>query len=172
MRITRVVLICVVAGCQTAQQETTPAPGSGAAGATSYTRGTPDTLRSDTSRGARNEPSQSGDVTLTLDLTSYAPGATVTMRLRNQTRDTLGFNQCSSRVVERQEGSNWVAHPEPGRMCTMELRLLMPNETSPATTDLPQDLRGGTYRIVVTFSRQSSANPGTVRAISPNFTVR
>lgn len=167
MRIAQVWIAAIcAAACQTAQQD----GGLPAAGSTSYARGTPDTMYSDTTRGARN-PSRSGDVTLTVDLTSYAPGGTVAMRIRNHTSDTLGFNQCSSRVVERQEGTRWVAHPEPGRMCTMQLQLLMPNDTTTATTDLPQDIRGGTYRIVLSLSRQSAANPGTVRAASPSFRV-
>ena len=62
------------------------------------------------------------------------------------------------------------ATPGTGTMCTMELRLLMPNETQTATTDLPRDLPRGTYRIVLSLSRQSASNPGTVRAISPTFT--
>ncbi len=56
-------------------------------------------------------------------------------------------------------------------MCTMELRLLMPNQTVTNTTDLPADLRSGTYRMVLVLSRQSTSNPGTVRAVSPTFTV-
>lgn len=169
MRISQICLAGVlVAACQAAQQDGTRAP---ASGATSFTRGTPDTMHSDTTRGPRNEPTQSGGVALTVDLTSYSPGGTVAMRLRNQTSDTLGFNQCSSRVVERQDGIRWVAHPEPGRMCTMQLQLLMPNDTTTATTDLPQDISSGTYRIALSLSRQSAANPGTVRAVSPPFRV-
>lgn len=165
--VTAVILCLLAAACQTAQQEGAPGVGS-----TSFTRGRPDTFRSDTTRGAANNPSRSETgATLTLDLTSYSPGATVTMRIRSQTSDTLGFNQCSSRVVERQEGGSWVAHPEPGRMCTMQLQLLMPNDTTTATTDLPQDVRGGTYRIVLSLSRQSASSPGTVRAVSPSFRV-
>ena len=169
MRVAHIVLLCgIAAGCQTTQQEGTTS----GTGSTTYTRGTPDTLRADTTLGPRTTPSSSDAVTFTVDLTSYSPGATAAMRIRSHTRDTLGFNQCSSRVVERQEGSGWVAHPEPGRMCTMQLQLLMPNDTATATTDLPQDLRAGTHRIVLGFSRQSSVNPGTVRAASPAFTVR
>ena len=37
----------------------------------------------------------------------------------------------------------------------------MPNDTTVATTDLPRDIRPGTYRIVLSLSRQSAANPGT-----------
>lgn len=171
MRLRHFVLGSVIcAGCQTGQQDGVPAPGTGA-GATSYTRGSPDTVRSDTTHGTRDTTARTEGARLTLDLTRYSPGATVTMRIRSETSDTLGFNQCSSRVVERQDGSRWVAHPEPGRMCTMQLQLLMPNETTVATTDLPQDIRAGTYRIVLTLSRQSASNPGTVRAVSPSFRV-
>lgn len=169
MRLSQICLTAILAAaCQTAQQDGNPGPVSGS---TSFTRGTPDTMHSDTSRGARAEPTPSGGVTLTVDLTTYAPGGTVAMRLRNQTSDTLGFNQCSSRVVERQEGSRWVAHPEPGRMCTMQLQLLLPNDTTTATTDLPQDIGSGTYRIALSLSRQSARNPGTIRAVSPAFRV-
>ena len=169
MRLAHFVVLCTIAAaCQRAQQDGTPTPGMGA---TSYTRGSPDTMRSDTTLGARAEPSQPGAATLTLDLTTYSPGATVTMRIRSQTRDTLGFNQCSTRVVERQEGTSWIAHAEPGRMCTMQLQLLLPNESTTATTDLPQDLRSGMYRIVLTLTRQSSTNAGAVRAVSPTFRV-
>lgn len=169
MRIAHIVLVCIAASaCQSTQQEGTPAPG---VGATSYVQGTPDTVRSDTTVGARNEPSQPSGVTLTLDLTSYPPGGTVAMRIRNNTGDELGFNQCSSRTVERQEGTSWIPHAEPGRMCTMQLQIVMPNDTTTATTDLPHDLRVGSYRIVLMLSRQSASNPGTVRAISPTFRV-
>ena len=111
-----------------------------------------------------------GSTTLTLDRASYAAGATATMRITSQTRDTLGFNQCSSRSIERQEGSGWVPVPEPQRMCTMELRLLMPNETQTANTDLPATLSAGTYRMVLRLGRQSTQG-GEVRAVSAPFRV-
>lgn len=168
MRTITVALLCVsVASCQSAQTDGTATPG---AGSTGYARGTPDTT-SDTTRISADVPSQPGGATLTLDRTSYSAGATVTMRISSQTSDTLGYNPCSNRIVERQEGSGWVAHPEPDRMCTMELRLLMPNQTVSNATDLPANLRRGTYRMVLTLSRQSTANQGTVRAVSPIFTV-
>lgn len=168
MRTLGTALFCIfVVGCQPAQTDGAPTPG---AGTTSYARGTPDTT-SDTMRISGDVPSRPGGATVTLDRAAYSPGATATMRITSQTSDTLGYNQCSSRIIERQDGTNWVTHPEPGRMCTMELRLLMPSETQTATTDLPADLRPGTYRIVLSLSRQSASNPGTVRAVSPTFRV-
>jgi hypothetical protein len=156
-------------GCQPAD---TPevAPGS-AVGSTATVPGSPAIVRTDTTpAGAGSQSTPTGGATLTLDRASYRPGATVNMRIASQTRDTLGFNQCSSRVVERQEGTRWVPHPEPDRMCTMELRLLMPNETQTATTDLPATVTAGTYRMVLTLSRQSTT-PGEVRAVSAPFRV-
>ena len=95
------------------------------------------------------------------------------MRIVSQTSDTLGFNQCSSRSVERQDGSRWVPFPEPDRMCTMELRMLMPNETQSVTTDLPATLSAGTYRMVLTLGRQTARpmqrGEGTVTAVSAPF---
>ena len=169
MRIAHIVMVCILgAGCQPTRTDDTATP---PAGTTTYTRGAPDTARSDTTRTGGTAATPSGAVTLTLDRTSYPAGATVTMRVASQTRDTLGYNQCSSRTVERQQGATWIVHPEPERICTMELRLLMPNETQTATTDLPANLRGGTYRIVLLLSRQSASNPGSVRAVSGNFAV-
>ena len=146
--------MAVAVACQTAQRPDEP-PGT-AAGSTTLTR-------IDTTPA-------SGGVTLTLDRASYAPGAPVTMRITSQTRDTLGFNQCSSRTIERQEGNGWVPVREPQRMCTMELRLLMPNETQTATTDLPATLSAGTYRMVLRLGRQSTQG-GEVRAVSTPFRV-
>jgi hypothetical protein len=112
------------------------------------------------------------DVSLTLDRTSYTAGATATMRIRNSTNDTFGFNACSSRTIERQNGSSWTPHSEPDRMCTMELRLLQPKETQSAATDLPSNLTPGTYRMVLTLSLQGrEATGGGVRAVSPTFRI-
>ena len=164
--------VAISMACQPAPQRDVGSPTAGA-GTTTYTRGNPSVTRSETTR-VRGEPASQtgGGATLTLDRTSYAAGATVTMRITSQTRDTLGYNQCSSRVVERQDGERWVAHPEPDRMCTMELRLLMPGESQTATTDLPANLRSGTYRIVLSLSPQSAAaTRAGVRAVSPAFRV-
>lgn len=161
-------LLCVVVGCRTGSQDSTP---SGSTAGTT-TAGGPTVTRPDTARPVADStpPAVSGDVSVTLDRASYTAGATVTMTIRNRGRDTLGYNQCSSRVVERQQGSAWVGIAEPDRMCTMELRMLMPNETQNATTDIPATLTAGSYRLVITFSRQSAAG-GSVRAFSPTFRV-
>ena len=165
--LTTFLLACQSAPPDSAASGSTP-------GTTTTTRGTPTVTRSDTTRtggGATAPGSASGGVTLTLDRASYARDATVTMRLASQSRDTLGYNPCANRVVERQDGDRWEAYAELERMCTMELRLLMPGETQTATTDLPGNVRAGTHRIVLTLQPQSSAGGAAVRAISPTFRV-
>jgi hypothetical protein len=170
----RHLLFLAAVACQSAQTDGAET----AAGTTTVARGAPTVTRSDTTRvSGGTTQAASDEVRLTLDRTSYSPGNTVTMRITSRSRDTLGYNQCSSRSVERQDGTNWVTHPESDRMCTMELRLLMPNETQSATTDLPATLPAGTYRLVLTLGRQGSTragepgSTGSVRAVSPSFRV-
>jgi hypothetical protein len=173
MRICAAVALLTLAGCKPppAQQDSTPAPGS-----TTYTRGTP-TVRSETTHAVDTSATRQSEVTVTLDRGSYAPGATATVRVVSRSSDTLGYNQCSSRLIQRSESGTWVTHPEPGRMCTMELRLLRPGEMQTFTTDLPPNLTPATYRLVLALSRQRSAPPGasgdgSVQAASAPFTVR
>jgi hypothetical protein len=117
------------------------------------------------------QQSDSG-VSLTLDKTEYAPGAAAVMTLSSQRSDTLGYNPCSSRSVERDMGGSWVVHPEPNRMCTMELRMLNPGQSQAVPTTLPADLTAGTYRIVMLFQPQGgSSQAAPVRAASAPFTV-
>lgn len=130
-----------------------------------------------TAGGTPPQGSQNADATLTLDRSTYSSGARVVMRVTNRTKDTLGYNQCSSRSIERDRDGSWMAYPEEGRICTMELRLLYPNETQTANTSLPANMPAGTYRIMVILGRQRAApagapsNWGTVRAASPSFRV-
>jgi len=124
----------------------------------------------DTSIGAPR--ADTGGVTLSLDKTAYAPGAAVVMTINSQRADTLGYNQCSDRSVERETASGWVEHPEPDRMCTMELRLLKPGETATAQTNVPADVTAGTYRIVLRLRPERADAPGTpVTAVSAPFRV-
>jgi len=117
------------------------------------------------------------DVTITLDRTTYTPASTVQVTVTNGSLVVLGYNQCSSRTVERQSGQTWAAIPEPGRMCTMELRLLNPKETQTFGVTLPQNATAGTYRLVLGLSRQgpvaSDAQQTTsVQAYSEPFQIR
>jgi hypothetical protein len=174
VRATVVMLIgAIAAACQSARQsradtiaDTSDTSKAAAASATPGARGL--TTRTDTA-------APSDAVTLRLDRTAYGAGAIVTMRVANHTPDTLGYNQCSNRVVEQQKGASWDAHDEPDRVCTMELRLLMPHETQTARTDLPATLPNGTFRIVLSLTAQRSTPsdepPAVVKAVSPSFRV-
>jgi hypothetical protein len=112
-------------------------------------------------------------VTLSVDKSDYAPGGAVVMTITSHSTDTLGYNPCSDRSFQRDTSGSWVAHLEPNRMCTMELRLLKPHETATATTEVPADARAGTYRIVLQLrpQRADTAQRTPVAAASAPFTV-
>ena len=112
-------------------------------------------------------------VTLSLDKNAYDPGTNATMTFTSQRADTLGYNPCSDRTVERETSGGWVLHPEPNRMCTMELRLLLPGATASAQTDIPGDVTAGTYRIVLRFrpERSDTTPASPVSAVSAPFRV-
>jgi len=110
-------------------------------------------------------------VTIDLDRTTYTTGSRVELRITNHTSDTLGFNPCT-RSIERLLRNAWVTFPEPARVCTMQLYLLSPHATRTEATELPASLERGTYRVVLTFTRESARpNPGTVRGVSRAFQV-
>jgi hypothetical protein len=112
------------------------------------------------------------DVMLSVDKADYAPGGAVVMTITNHNTDTLGYNPCSNRSFERDSGGSWVVHPEPNRMCTMELRLLNPHETQTANTAVPGDASAGTYRLVLRLRpERADTAASTVTAVSSPFTV-
>jgi uncharacterized protein YfaS (alpha-2-macroglobulin family) len=174
-------LIIATLACQPAKE------GQGAtsstAGPTTRTTGSPPAASVDSPRSAPNSTARraprtqgrsaqnSAEVTITLDRSSYSAGGTANVSVTSHSRDTLGYNFCSSRTVERKQGESWVAIPEPGRMCTMEIRLLNPGETQTASITMPESMPAGTYRVVITFSRQRPSASGSVRAISSSFSV-
>lgn len=154
----RVVPLLVLIGCQTGQ-----------AGSDSTLSTTPASAGSSGDTTAAN----ADDVMLSVDKTDYSPGATVAMSITSHRADTLGYNPCSNRSFERDSAGRWVVHPEPNRMCTMELRLLMPHETQAANTAVPGDASPGSYRIVLRLQpqRTDAAGATTVTAVSPTFSV-
>src|SRR5687768_11633039 len=136
--------------CQIAPQTGRP---TAASGTTTHVRGAPVT-RTDTVGGRADSAARrpaSGAVTIALDRGLYAPGATIEARILNQTTDTLGYNPCSNRAIERHQNGNWFPQQEPDRVCTMELRLLVPDESQTVRMDLPSDVTPGTYRVVLTL---------------------
>ena len=104
-------------------------------------------------------------VELRADRDSYRSGDRVTLALTNRTEHRWGYNACS-RTVERESAGGWVAVAEPDRVCTMELTLLAPRGGASATTELPQAMPEGRYRIVLALSREDSTGAGHTRVAS------
>ena len=141
-------------------------------GDTTSDNGGPDSAGLSSGTSGNAQAADSG-VTLALDKNAYDPGTNAIMTISSQRGDTLGYNPCSDRSVERETAGGWVVHPEPNRMCTMELRLLLPGQTQNAQTDIPADVTAGTYRIVLQLRpERSDTIPGVpVRATSAPFRV-
>jgi hypothetical protein len=115
-------------------------------------------------------------VTIDVDRPSYRPGDRVELRITNHTNETLGFNPCT-RSIERRQGDAWSLIVEADRVCTMQLYLLDAHATRTEATELPARLERGTYRLVLTFTRESAGvTPGTpastIRATTPTFQVQ
>lgn len=114
-------------------------------------------------RGAANS-----DVSLLVTPDRAAPGDTVTLVLRNDSDDTLGYNLCTSSLFRRTESDTWDPVPS-DRACTMELRTLSPRQRATLRIDLPQDLAPATYRFESTVERLEPSVRETVT--SGPFTV-
>ena len=115
-------------------------------------------------------------VTIDVDRVSYAAGDRVELRITNHANETLGFNPCT-RSIERRQGDAWSLIVEADRVCTMQLYLLDAHATRTEATELPARLERGTYRLVLTFTRESAGvTPGTpastIRATTPTFQVQ
>jgi hypothetical protein len=124
--------------------------------------------------GGVEAPAPQG-VAIDLDRTTYSAGSRVELRITNHTTETLGFNPCT-RSIERLLRNAWVSFPEPARVCTMQLYILTPHASRTETTELPASMPRGTYRLVLTFTRESTGptppTPGpTIRAVSRGFQV-
>ena len=98
-------------------------------------------------------------IVFTVERSSYQRGEPVTVILRNQTDEHLGYNLCvASR--EMRTGGGWT-RISPLRACTMEIRGLAPGaETS--SQERTDDLRPGEYRIVTVVERSRSRDRGEI----------
>lgn len=84
------------------------------------------------------------DVVLTVEPAQVAPGDSVTVQLTTTLGDGVGYNLCSS-TLERRIANDWQAVPS-DRICTMELRTLVPGDTARFTFRLSVGLEPGEYR--------------------------
>jgi hypothetical protein len=77
-------------------------------------------------------------------LTAAPTGQEVRLTLVNHSKSALGYNLCASRLLKR-TGQTWT--PVTTQVvCTMELRVLQPDETAEFTHALPPGLPAGEYR--------------------------
>ena len=112
----------------------------------------------------------SGDVTLTTTEDVYAPGKAVTLRVKNGTSRTIGFNLCAAAVEYRAE-NQWSPAVENDIVCLDILYMLKPGKTSTDARQLSERLPTGTYRIRGTFSDEDGDSEPFM-ATSNTFTVQ
>jgi hypothetical protein len=119
------------------------------------------------------QQSPTSGVVIALDRATYSPGSQVQLRITNHTTDQLGFNPCT-RSIEHRVATGWALIVERDRVCTMQLYLLEPHATRVESTDLPPSLERGTYRLVLSFTRETAGaeRAPAIRAVSPEFQVQ
>jgi hypothetical protein len=87
-----------------------------------------------------------GEVVLETEHVSYAPGAELSLRLENESSQTLNYNLCMA-VLQRHEGESWTVVPPPtGEVCPAVLYPLSPRESASIQRALAETLPEGEYR--------------------------
>jgi hypothetical protein len=110
-------------------------------------------------------------VELRTDRERYVPGDAVSVTLVNRTDATFAFNPCT-RILERESSQGWTRIAEPQRVCTMQAYILEPRQTRTESTEIPDTVAPGRYRIVIALTREGAA-PGSdaASAVSSTITV-
>lgn len=107
----------------------------------------------------------SGAVSLSAAPARVAPGAMMTLTLRNGSRGQIGYNLCTS-AIETAAGRT----VRTDRMCTMELRTLGPDRSADYAYELPARIERGSYRFSTGVERMDAGARSVVR--SNSFEVR
>ncbi|HEX2167968.1 MAG TPA: hypothetical protein VHG09_12110 [Longimicrobiales bacterium] len=107
------------------------------------------------------------DVHLTVAPENATPGDSMTLTLRNETTEQIGYNLCTS-SLQRQTAGGWATVPS-DVVCTMELRTLEPDQEASYRTALPDDLASGQYRY--TTSAEAMETGGGYGIMSNTFDV-
>jgi len=105
--------------------------------------------------GAQQAPEPAASVSLTASPESARTGGTVTLRLANDSRETIGYNLCTSALLAASGEA-----VKTDRICTMELRTLEPGRSATYAYELPATLEPGSYRFS-TRIEWMRANRGT-----------
>jgi hypothetical protein len=87
-----------------------------------------------------------GHPSITLDVRPerVAPGDSLRLVLRNGSTEALGYNLCLSALERRVDDTRQTVPSD--RVCTMELRILAPNQAAEYATEVPDTLSAGEYR--------------------------
>ena len=93
-------------------------------------------------------------VILSTDLTAYAHGESVLLRLQNETSGDIYYNLCVSPLERKDLNGNWVPAPSE-RYCILPLWGLPPGGEASDTHVLPADLLAGRYRFRTTVHGSS-----------------
>ncbi|HEX7069754.1 MAG TPA: hypothetical protein VF190_03065 [Rhodothermales bacterium] len=91
----------------------------------------------------------------------YGPGDRIAVTLENDTSTPIGYNICYSfLMLERRTDTGWEAvevslAPDPTSACTLELKMLAPDEQAEGVAYLPAELEAGTYRLATDVEVES-----------------
>ena len=106
-------------------------------------------------------PEPANEISLQASPQQVNAGATVQLTLVNSTEQQLGYNLCTSEL-RAPDGSA----VQTDRVCTMELRVLQPGESTAYSFDLPGVLEDGRYQFTTNVQRMGSGDSSTVTSNS------
>ena len=92
------------------------------------------------------------------------------LTFENKSGSKYGFNPCN-RALEREQSGSWVAVPDAGRICTLQIWALAAQDTVTAATEIDATLAAGRYRIVVRMIPDSPNATAVISAVSDPITV-
>ncbi|HEX2187299.1 MAG TPA: immunoglobulin-like domain-containing protein [Longimicrobiaceae bacterium] len=117
---------------------------------------------------ALQESDMNPELALTVEPDAVRPADTVTLTLRNGTAAEVGYNLCSSTLERRADGA-WQTVPS-DRICTRELRILMPGQEASYPLELQPGLAPGEYRFSTGVEQMTAG--GRQEVASEPFQVR
>lgn len=108
-------------------------------------------------------------VTLQVDMTSYHPGDTIRVTLKNQSGQTIYYadhrTNCTVLLVERQVASSW----EPVALCKLmiatRIHSLKAGDSSAVTLVSTQQWPSGTYQARLDYSNRADTGSSTLTTV-------
>lgn len=167
MQARRSALLCAAAllcACARETPNESAEPSAPRPGETAPVDGTPAPLppATPTQPAAKAEPA--GEIALTASPAETTENSTVTLALRNGSKQQIGYNLCTS-TLQTADGRDVPT----SRVCTMELRTLEPGRTDSYRYRLPVNMAEGSYRFAAQVERMPNGGMHSIR--SNLFTV-